>query len=95
MEKKIDGDRPRRSVLLQPFCRFVDGDLTRTSNDLKSTSDLRETCTNLFSRDFRSWTWCLDACKRERADLVGGCKGEGASASPSFLSFLGPGGKKP
>ena len=88
MGKKIDGDRTHRSILLQSFCRSVDGDLTRASHDLRSIPDLREICTNLFSRDFRSWTWCLGTCKRERADLVGGCKGEGASASLPFFPFM-------
>ena len=68
--------------------RSVDGDLTRASNDFRSTPDLRETCTNLFSKDFRSWTWCLGTCNRGRADLVGDCKGEGASASLPFFPFM-------
>ena len=69
-------------------CRFVDGDLTRTSNDLRSTSDLRGTCINLFSRDFKSWTWCLGGCKRGRRERVDGCKGEGASASLLLFPFM-------
>ena len=89
MGKKIDGDRPHRSILLQPFCRSVDGDHTRASNDLRSTPDMRETCTNLFSRDFKSCTWCLGAFKRgERRNGWQLQRGEGASASLPFFPFM-------
>ena len=69
-------------------CRSVDGDLTRASNDLRSTPDLRGTCTNLFSIDFRSWTNVWMAAREGERKVVGGTKGE-PSASPCFSCLFG------
>ena len=68
-------------------CRSIDGDLTRTSNDLRSTPYLRETCTNLLIQEILDpglGVWVAE--REEGSNLVGGCKEEGASAS--LLSFL-------
>ena len=39
-------------------------------------------------RDSRSWIDVWAAAKEEKIDLVGSCKGEGASASLPFFPFM-------
>ena len=67
--------------------RSVDGDLTHASNDLRSTPVLKKTCTNLFSRDFRSWPDVWVAGREGERKVVGGTKGEGLAPPLLFLSF--------